>query len=162
MCIEDARGRDDSLIWKGGNAYIGSVGWLTRLFIILADFMEVVLVELSDEARKITVFEVLRKYWFGEFFALEIWESLITIAYAYWALSTAEQERKWGIDVRLTSNTTKLSLSSPQRTICEYDGSSSILPTESLSETILDSIHNSYSYNSLCMRSVGQGRQGFW
>ena len=51
-------------------AYIRSVWRLTRVFVILANFVEVVFVELAHKAGKVTVFEVFRKDGFCKFFAL--------------------------------------------------------------------------------------------
>lgn len=74
--------------------------------------MEIVLVELSNKARKVAMLEMLRKDGFCEFLVLE----LVKIA-----------RKKYGQAVSLTSNTTKLSSSSPHLTTDAYDGSSNIL-----------------------------------
>jgi hypothetical protein len=96
---------------------IGSIRRLSRLFVILAYFVKVILVQLSNETRKIAVFKVLREDGLGEFFALQSGPSVSCGVGPRWRI-TAE---------RYTSRTTKLSPSSPQRTISEYDGSSNIL-----------------------------------
>jgi hypothetical protein len=44
--------------------YSRSIRRLSVLFVIMADFVEIILVKLTDETSKIAVFEVLRKYVF--------------------------------------------------------------------------------------------------
>lgn len=81
--------------------------------------MEIVLVQLADETGKVAVFEMSGQDSLGEFFALQqkvLW---------------SERNERGTMWARITSKTTKLSPSSPQRTISEYDGSSSILSNQS-------------------------------
>lgn len=87
--------------------------------------MEVVLVQLSHETGKVAVFEVLRKDGLGKFFALN------AVFGQPRGLRPQERWREWEMRrERRTSKTTKLSPSSPHRTISAYDGSSSILCEE--------------------------------
>ena len=55
---------------RGSVAYIGTVWGLPILLVILTDFVEIVLVQLADETRKVAVFEMSWKDSFGKFFAL--------------------------------------------------------------------------------------------
>ena len=74
--------------------------------------MKVILVQLPNEAGKVAVFEVFGKDGFGESFVLsKVMNNCTDNA------SSVED----------TSNTTKLSISSPHLTTEAYDGSSSIL-----------------------------------
>ena len=78
----------------------------------MSHLVKVILVELSNEAGKVAVFEVFGKDGFGESFVLpKIMNNSIGNA----------------LSVESTSNTTKLSISSPHLTTEAYDGSSSIL-----------------------------------
>lgn len=77
--------------------------------------MKVVLVELSHETGKIAVFKMFRKNCLGEFLALEYGQRAMIV------------RSSPAIGDAVTSRTTKLSPSSPHRTISAYDGSSSIL-----------------------------------
>ena len=74
--------------------------------------MKVVLVQLADEACEIAVFEM--------FWQDQLGKSLILF------IQLREMTSMLSIQ-KLTSNTTKLSPSSPHRTTAEYVGSSSIL-----------------------------------
>lgn len=94
---------------------------LPCFFIVLAHFVEVVLVELADETGKVAVFEVFGENGFGEFFALQHQQSAVG----------RKLTGRW----ISTSSTTKLSFSSPQRTMSEYDGSSNILARLSISDS---------------------------
>lgn len=76
---------------------------LAVLFVILANFVEIVFVQLAHEAGKVAMLEVLGQDGLGEFLALDAQVSLTG--------ATVRQDR------RITSKTTKLSPSSPQRTI---------------------------------------------
>jgi hypothetical protein len=82
------------------------------VFVVLSDLVEVILVQLSDEASKIAMLEVFGEDQLGEFLVLHL-----MLLYC-------------GQDVlRLlhTSRTTKLSPPSPHLTMDSYDGSSNIL-----------------------------------
>lgn len=45
---------------------------MDSLFVAVSDLVEIVLVELADEARKVAVFEVFGKDLFGECFVLRL------------------------------------------------------------------------------------------
>lgn len=52
-------------------AYIRTIWGLPILLVILTNFMEIVLVQLTDKTRKVAVLEVSGKDGLGEFFALQ-------------------------------------------------------------------------------------------
>lgn len=56
---------------SGSGTYTGTVGRLAGLFVVLAHFVKVVLVELAHEAGEVAVLEVLRQDGLGELFALQ-------------------------------------------------------------------------------------------
>lgn len=86
------------------NTYILTIWRLTILFIILANLVEIVFVELAHKTGKVAMLEVFRQDGFGEFLALATVSSSVRLPPA-------------GSTGAFTSNTTKLSPSSPQRTI---------------------------------------------
>lgn len=88
----------------GPNTYILTVRRLSILLVILANLVEIVLVELAHKTGKVAMLEVFRQDGFGEFLALATVSYLVRPS---WADNTGA----------FTSNTTKLSPSSPQRTI---------------------------------------------
>lgn len=55
---------------KRGESHIWAIRRLSAFLIILTDFMEIVFIQLSNETRKIAVFEVFREDEFGELLAL--------------------------------------------------------------------------------------------
>lgn len=75
--------------------------------------MEIVLVELANKTGKIAVLEVLGQDGFCEFLALQGKVDVISIFYIFLYFLCRV------LLVGHTSNTTKLSFSSPQRTISE-------------------------------------------
>ena len=56
---------------KYGESYIRAIRRLSAFLIILTDFVEVVFIQLSNETRKIAVFEMFREDEFGELLALQ-------------------------------------------------------------------------------------------
>ena len=76
----------------------------------MPDLVEVILVELADEAGEVAMLEMFGQDGLGESLVLR-----------------RVKRRNHHLSVGPTSRTTKLSPSSPHRTTCEYDGSSSIL-----------------------------------
>lgn len=86
--------------------YILSVRRLAVLLVILTDFVEIVFVQLAHETGEIAVFEMLGQDGLGELLALDL-------------LSRVSQSRCDRTAPRgaFTSRTTKLSPSSPQRTM---------------------------------------------
>ena len=56
--------------FKTGFAYPRAIWGVAILFIVMPDFMEVVLVQLADKARKVAVLEMLRQNGLGEAFVL--------------------------------------------------------------------------------------------
>lgn len=91
--------------------------------------MKVIFVELPYKARKIAVLEMFWKDRLGKFLILDSNKEACKLAVLLPDTAGA------GRGGAFTSNTTKLSLSSPHRTIWEYVGSSSIL-APSVLETI--------------------------
>jgi hypothetical protein len=52
------------------NTNIGTVGRWSIVFIVLSDLVEVIFVQLSNEASKVAVLEMFRQNQFCEFFIL--------------------------------------------------------------------------------------------
>lgn len=75
----------------------------------MPDLVEVVFVELAHETGKVAVLEMLRQDGLGEFLALESQFPRVSLT----GEPTADRHEEGG----LTSKTTKLSPSSPQRTM---------------------------------------------
>jgi hypothetical protein len=59
--------------------YSGPIRRLAIFFVVVPDFVEIVLVQLADKAGEIAVFEVLREYVFCEFLVLclcqQVWRA---------------------------------------------------------------------------------------
>jgi hypothetical protein len=64
-------GRSRSLSCRASvETYPRPVRRLPVFFIVVSDFVEIVLVQLPDETRKVAVFEVLGQYMFGKLLVL--------------------------------------------------------------------------------------------
>ncbi len=55
---------------SNGATYISSIGCVATL-IVVPNFVEIILVKLSDKAREVAVFKMLRQYGLGKFFVLQ-------------------------------------------------------------------------------------------
>jgi hypothetical protein len=97
---------------KARQAYPRTVWRLAVLFIVVSNFVEVVLVQLTNEAGKVAVLEMFGQDVFCEFLVLR------PNQYCLWHAAHMR---------RLTSSTTKLSPSFPHRTTLSSLGFSSIL-----------------------------------
>jgi len=104
----------------GATTYIFPI-WCLSIVIGMSHFVKVVFIQLPDEAGKVTVLKVFRKYALGEFFVLE--PNKIRLDWG-----TIEGQRI----TKRTSRTTKLSPSLLHRTTELYAGSSSILSFDTL------------------------------
>lgn len=99
--LREEAGTDIRAVWRGA-----------IVLVVLADLVEVILVQLSDETGKVAVLEVFWEDQLGKLLVLQCALASIVMA--------------GGRPLR-TSRTTKLSPPSPQRTMLSYDGSSNIL-----------------------------------
>ena len=98
--------------------YPDAVRRSTAFLVVVSHFVEVVLVQLADETGEVAVLEVFRQDVFGEFLVLRA-RSAITPSVC--SRSRLPRSRV------LTSSTTKLSPSLPQRTTLSSCGFSNIL-----------------------------------
>jgi hypothetical protein len=100
----------------GTTTYISSI-WRLAALLVMPDFVEIVLVQLTDETRKVAVLEVFWEDRLGELLILQPRRSV----------SRHPQSLPLPRHHRRTSKTTKLSPSALHRTTELYEGSSSIL-----------------------------------
>ena len=63
----------ESSVRKRRVAHASAVWRLTSFFIVVPNFMEIILVQLSDEARKIAMLEMFRENGLGELLVLFPW-----------------------------------------------------------------------------------------